>query len=74
MSIDYRLLAHFEESRSRFEAARRALPENWRSDPRHEAQVMNEYWVGLLARSAHQGGGRATRASTASLVVSIDDR
>jgi hypothetical protein len=74
MSVDYRLLPHFEASRTRLEAARRALPENWRADPRPEAQVMNEYWVGLLARSAHRQGGLGTGAAAAQFVVSVDDR
>jgi hypothetical protein len=74
MSIDYRLLSHFQESRSRLEAARRALPENWRADPRPEAQVMNEFWVGVIARSAHGPRALTDGASVAPLVVSIDDR
>ena len=34
MSVDYRLLEHFQASWERFEAARRALPEPWRQDAR----------------------------------------
>ena len=34
MDIDYSLLERFETSRRRYEAARLALPEHWRTDPR----------------------------------------
>jgi hypothetical protein len=44
MSVDYRLLTRFQESHDRHEAARRALPERWRSDPRAEVQHANELW------------------------------
>jgi hypothetical protein len=36
MNVDYRLLAHFQASRDRYEAAKRALPQQWRTDPRPE--------------------------------------
>jgi hypothetical protein len=51
MSVDYRLQARFRASRERHEAARRSLPERWRSDPRPEAQETNELWVNVVARA-----------------------
>jgi hypothetical protein len=54
MSVDYRLLPHFEASRERLEAARRALPAHWRNDPRPEAQIINEHWVQVIARAGEQ--------------------
>jgi len=74
MSIDYRLLPHFEASRTRHEAARRVLPEHWRTDPRPEAQIINEHWVGVIARAtAHQEGLAAMSAGRRS-DISVDDR
>ena len=52
MSVDYRLLARFEASCQRLEAARRALPEHWRTDPRPEAQIINEHWAQVIATAA----------------------
>lgn len=54
MSVDYRLLARFEASRRRLEAARRVLPEHWRGDPRPEAQIINEHWVAVIAKAAER--------------------
>jgi len=54
MTVDYRLLDRFTASRRRHEAARRALPEHWRSDLRPEAQIINEHWVSVMARAAEQ--------------------
>ena len=51
MDIDYSLLERFETSRRRYEAARLALPEHWRTDPRPEAQVINEHWVSVMVRA-----------------------
>jgi hypothetical protein len=51
MSVDYRLLTRFQASHDRHEAARRALPERWRSDPRAEVQHANELWVSAVARA-----------------------
>lgn len=51
MAVDYRLLARFEANRERYEAARRALPARWRSDPRPEVQVINDLWVDTVART-----------------------
>lgn len=51
MSIDYRLLPHFQASSDRYEAARQALPQHWRTDPRPEAQYLNELWVEMIARA-----------------------
>jgi hypothetical protein len=51
MAVDYRLLPRLEASRRRYEAARRALPERWRSDPREEVQLVNEIWVEVTARA-----------------------
>jgi hypothetical protein len=73
MSVDYRLLPHFEASRTRHEAARRVLPEHWRTDPRPEAQIINEHWVGVIARAAaHQDSLAAASGRTSE--VSVDDR
>jgi hypothetical protein len=72
MSIDYSLLEHFESSRRR-EAARRALPEHWRRDPRPEAQIMNEHWVTVIAQAAERRESHAGRMA-APFVVSVDDR
>jgi len=67
MSVDYRLLPRFEASRKRHEAAWRILPGRWRSDPRPEAQIMNDHWVGMIAAAAarhdHSGGGGQRRRS-----------
>jgi hypothetical protein len=74
MSVDYRLLAHFESSRSRHEAARRVLPEPWRNDPRPEVQTINESWVDVFVRAAEAcellGGGLPARTPA----FSVDDR
>ncbi len=51
MAVDYRLLARFEANRERYEAARKALPARWRSDRRPEAQVINDLWVDVIART-----------------------
>ncbi len=51
MAVDYRLLPHFEANRERYDAARKALPERWRSDPRPEAQEINDVWVDVIART-----------------------
>jgi hypothetical protein len=51
MSVDYRLLAHFESSCRRHAAARRLLPPSWRSDPRPEMQLLNDIWVDVIARA-----------------------
>ena len=60
MNVDYRLFEHFEASRRR-EAARRALPEHWRTDPRPEAQTMNEHWVSVIAQAAERHDRLAAR-------------
>ena len=49
--VDYRLLARFEASRRRLEAARQALPPHWQADPRPEAQIINEHWVAVMAQA-----------------------
>ena len=54
MDVDYRLLEHFESSRKRREAARLALPEHWRADPRPEAQEINDYWVNVIVRMSER--------------------
>ena len=51
MSVDYRLLPCFEDSRRRHEDAREALPLRWRSDPRPEVQLINDLWVSIVARA-----------------------
>jgi hypothetical protein len=50
-NVEYRLLARFEATRRRYAAARAALPERWRVDPRREAQVMNDFWVQVIAEA-----------------------
>ena len=74
MSVDYRLLSHFEASQRRLEAARRALPEHWRNDPRPEAQVMNDHWVRVLARATELEEGFTARSAAAPPVLSLEDR
>jgi hypothetical protein len=74
MNVDYRLLDHFRSSQRRHDAARRALPERWRDDPRPEAQLMNEYWVGVIARAAHDKELLQASASGSALALSFDDR
>ncbi len=51
MAVDYSLLSRFEANRTRYAAARAALPARWRSDPRPEAQEINEFWVDVIART-----------------------
>jgi hypothetical protein len=51
VAVDYSLLERFEASRRRHEAAREALPAQWRSDPRPEVQLINDLWVGLVVRA-----------------------
>ena len=51
VTVDYRLLPRFEASYRRHEDARNGLPERWRSDPRPEVQLVNEIYVGLVARA-----------------------
>jgi hypothetical protein len=51
MGVDYRLLPRFVDSRRRHEEARNALPARWRSDPRPEVQLVNDLWVGVVARA-----------------------
>jgi hypothetical protein len=51
MNVDYRLLARFEASRDRYEAARRSLPEQWRADPRREVQDINDLRISVIVRA-----------------------
>ena len=51
MAVDDSLLERFEESRKRHDAARRALPDRWRNDPRPEVQAANELWVSTVVRA-----------------------
>ena len=51
MTVDYRLLPRFAASYRRHEDARAGLPERWRLDPRPEVQLLNEIYVGLVARA-----------------------
>jgi len=74
MSVDYRLLPRFEASRKRYEAARRVLPAHWRNDPRPEAQIINDHWVGVIAAAAAAQQDRAVRGRpAASTVFLVDD-
>jgi hypothetical protein len=52
-NVDSRLLARFEQSWNRQEAARRLLPERWLQDARPGAQLLNELFVNVLER-AHE--------------------
>ena len=73
MSIDYRLLDRFTTSRQRHEAARLLLPERWRSDPRPEAQTINDHWVSVMVRACeHQD--RVNRSSAGLVGLGSDDR
>lgn len=74
MNVDYRLLARFEASRQRHDAARRALPHHWRTDPRPEAQVINDHWVDVMARAAEQRALIAEQLRARTPDVSVDDR
>lgn len=74
MSVDYRLLPHFEASRTRHEAARRVLPEHWRSDPRPEAQMINEHWVDVFVRATEARDALSGRSPARTSSFSVDDR
>jgi len=74
MSVDYRLLDRFEASRQRHEAARRALPERWRTDPRPEAQTMNEHWVRVMVQACDDHDRLTAPSSATPLVFSNDER
>jgi hypothetical protein len=72
MSVDYRLLDHFDASRERLARARAALPAHWRTDPRPEAQIMNDHWEGVIAQAAepHEHGG--ARSPRTALIASLE--
>jgi len=73
MSVDYRLQEHFAASCRRHDEARRALPARWRSDPRPEAQIINDLWVGVVARAREQiERAEQQRSETGS--AALDDR
>jgi hypothetical protein len=74
MNVDYRLLTHFEASRSRHEEARRVLPEHWRNDPRPEAQLVNEAWVDVFVRAAEARELLGRRVPARTSAFSVDDR
>jgi hypothetical protein len=73
MAVDYTLLPVFAESRRLSEAARRALPEQWRTDPRPEVQLVNELRADLHAR-ARQHIDELANDSPAGTTVFLDDR
>ena len=73
MSIDYRLLERFETSHKRHEAARLLLPEHWRSDPRPEAQTINDLWVSVIVRASEQQE-EVNCSSAGSLTFEGDER
>ena len=73
MSIDYRLLERFEASRKRHETARLLLPERWRSDPRPEAQTINEHWVRVMVQACEHRD-RVSRSLGSMVEVGSDDR
>lgn len=74
MNVDYRLLARFQASHDRLAAARATLPEHWQSDPRPEAQAMNDHWVNVIAKAAEDHARGGSRRSETSVLVSVDDR
>jgi hypothetical protein len=74
VSVDYRLLERFQASRDRHEAARRALPERWRSDPRPVVQDGNVAWVGTVAPAREQQELFTANGSNRPLVQLDDDR
>jgi hypothetical protein len=78
MNVDYRLLSHFEASRVRHEAVRRALPAQWRSDPRPEIQRTNELWVSVVVRARELQGlltaGSSSRAPVVLLPRGLEPR
>ncbi len=73
MSIDYRLLEQFETSRKRHETARLLLPERWRSDPRPEAQTINEHWVRVMVQACEHRDQRIGRSLAAAVEVGSND-
>ncbi len=73
MSVDYRLLARFEASRHRLEAARQALPLHWQADPRPEAQIINEHWVAVMAQAMEHREQTRDGRSVTPLAVLVDD-
>jgi len=74
MSVDYRLLARFQASRERHDAARRSLPEQWRSDSRPEVQHANELWVSVVARAREHQDRLAAGHPPDALVWPSEDR
>jgi hypothetical protein len=61
MSVDYRFVNRFKASPQRLAAARRLLPEHWRTDPRPEARIINEHWARVIAQETRVeavAGGR----------------
>ncbi|HZO98175.1 MAG TPA: hypothetical protein VFB42_12465 [Gaiellaceae bacterium] len=74
MTVDLRLLPHFLESRRRHEAARRALPERWRADPRPEVQEANETWVSAVVRARELAARLAESPAGGTLPWTGDDR
>jgi hypothetical protein len=74
MSVDYRLLEHFQASWERFEAARRALPEPWRQDARPDVQSANERWVTAVARAREHIDSIDSGSSSRSRIMPIEDR
>ena len=73
MSIDYRILERFETSRNRHAAARLALPEHWRTDPRPEAQTINEHWVRVMVQACEHRD-RIDRAAPRTAGVGSEER
>jgi hypothetical protein len=73
-SVDYRLLPRWTASQRRQEKARQALPLTRRTDPRPEAQLANEYWVGLLAWEHERTVNQMFDGSSAIAGFPLDDR
>jgi hypothetical protein len=52
IAVEYRLVTSLGASTQHLAAARRALPEHWRTDPRREARIINEHWVRVLTHES----------------------
>jgi hypothetical protein len=53
MSVDTRLLDHWQREQSARRRARLALPERWQTDPRPEMWEVTDLYVELLAAEQH---------------------
>jgi hypothetical protein len=53
MSVETRLLDHWQREQSARRRARSALPERWQTDPRPEMWEVTDLYVELLAAEQH---------------------